>query len=161
MSHEALWSPCPIKPHGYCDFPVWVSLLSGADATMDSFTWWKLIVSLSSFPRAGWRGCRNPCELPRTSGFSFRFVCFFLCKDFANSQPCLGCSLPKLLSLWACHCPGVSLRLLPHWLVMSSSWPWLSSPCRPCGMAEAISTCFTVVSPAFCPMPGTYTPLID
>ena len=88
-------------------------------------------------------------------------IFFFLWKDFPNSQPCLGCLPPMLPTLWSCHRPCAFIRLLPHWLVMSRSWACLSSPCRPHEMAEAVSTCLTVVPPAFCPMPGTYVLLTE
>lgn len=65
-------------------------------------------------------------------------VFFFpLWRDFPNSHPGLGCLLP---TLWSYHHPCAFIRLLSYWLVMSCSWACLSSPSRPCEMAEAIST---------------------
>lgn len=117
-SHRVLQSPCPIKPHSYCDFSGLTQPFIWTRCNCGQFDIVETDYLSSHFPR--W-GCRNLYELQRTPGFKQ----FFSSKRFPNPHTGLGCLLP---TLWSYHHPCAFIRLLSYWLVMSCSRRGLPLP---------------------------------
>lgn len=100
MSHVALWSPCPIKPHGYVIFCFESAFYLGQ---MQPWT-----VSCSknwSFQLvASWRKEWNVQKSMNYQGLQAIASFFFLWEAFPNPHPCLDGFLPMPPILGFCYC---------------------------------------------------------